>query len=149
MLRILPCLAVAFCAIGPVYAAEPIRLDQLDHRILTDSEPSSMVYRDIRQRLSGANQRESAAWREIKSAEDWRRYVQPRLKALKEKLGIAELPGTPPEYLVTKRIEGEGYEIQNVVFESRPGLAVTANLYRPREPKELMPAILIVHSHHA
>lgn len=113
------------------------------------TQPSGMLSRDIRRRLSEANQRESAAWREIKSVEDWQRYVQPRIKALKEKLGIQDLPGTPPEFLVTKRIEGEGYEIQNVVFESRPGLAVTANLYRPREPKGPMPAILIVHSHHA
>ncbi len=115
------------------------------------SQPANMLSRDIRRRLFEANHRESAAWHEIKSAGDWQRYAQPRIHALKEKLGIQDTPGTPPEHLVTGRIEGDGYEISNVVFESRPGLAVTANLYRPREPKQQqkMPAILVVHSHHA
>ena len=39
-------------------------------------------------------------------------------------------PGAP-RMLVTRTLEGDGYRIENLVFESRPGLVVTANLYRP------------------
>src|SRR5437016_429278 len=34
------------------------------------------------------------------------------------------------------------------VYEGRPGLLVTANLYLPAAPAEKMPGILIIHSHH-
>src|SRR5262249_10478298 len=50
---------------------------------------------------------------------------------------------------VTKTIEGGGYAIENTLFESRPGLWVTANLYRPAKPQAAgMPGIIIIHSHH-
>ena len=48
----------------------------------------------------------------------------------------------------TARIEGDGYRIENVVYESRPGLFVTANLYLPAKPKKSTPAVLFSHSHH-
>jgi cephalosporin-C deacetylase-like acetyl esterase len=50
---------------------------------------------------------------------------------------------------VTRTLEGDGYRIDNLVFESRPDLTVTANLYRPEEPLGTLPGILICHSHHA
>src|SRR5262249_18741544 len=43
---------------------------------------------------------------------------------------------------------GDGYRIEKIVFESRPGLLVTANLYSPAKPGTSMPGILIIHSHH-
>lgn len=43
---------------------------------------------------------------------------------------------------------GDGYRIENLVFESRPGLLVTANLYAPKEPTKRMPGIVICPSHH-
>ena len=49
----------------------------------------------------------------------------------------------------TRTLPGEGYQIENVVFESRPGLLVTANLYSPLAlPKKAMPGILIIHGFH-
>jgi cephalosporin-C deacetylase-like acetyl esterase len=49
---------------------------------------------------------------------------------------------------VTRTLEGDGYQIENLVFESRAGLVVTANLYLPDPPAKAMPGILICHSHH-
>ena len=38
---------------------------------------------------------------------------------------------------VTKTIEGDGYAIDNLLYESRPGVWVTGNLYRPpRRPRQ-------------
>ncbi len=142
--------ALALLSACGVAAAPALQLEQLDPRVLpVESDPAGMLSRDIRRRLTEANDRESAAWREIRSLEDWQRYVKPRIQALRERLGIQKTPDAPPKFLVTGKHSGEGYEIQNVVFESRPGLAVSANLYRPHEPRASMPAILIVHSHHA
>ena len=39
--------------------------------------------------------------------------------------------------------------MENLVFESRPGLVVAANLYLPSSRKAPVPAIVVVHSHHA
>ena len=57
----------------------------------------------------------------------------------------------PPSDLktqVTGTVSGPGYLNSNIVFESRPGLHVTANLYQPTEPRDSMPGLLICHSHY-
>ena len=63
---------------------------------------------------------------------------------------MGRLPAAPaePNTLVTRYLDGDGYRIENLVFESRPGLVVTANLYKPARPSTSMPGILISHSHH-
>ena len=49
---------------------------------------------------------------------------------------------------VTRTFDGDGYVIQCVVYESRPGFWVAANLYLPAKPPEKMPGIIIAHAHH-
>ena len=39
--------------------------------------------------------------------------------------------------------------IENVLFESRPGLVVTANFYLPAKMSGRVPAIVVVHAHHS
>ncbi len=43
---------------------------------------------------------------------------------------------------VTKRINRAAYTIENVIFESRPGYPVTANLYIPKKRKFPLPAVV-------
>ena len=50
---------------------------------------------------------------------------------------------------VTGGIDGDGYRIEKIVYQSRPGLFVTANLYTPAKPGKSMPGILLCHSHHS
>src|SRR5262249_23730723 len=68
--------------------------------------------------------------------------------ALRDSLG--QFPPVPKDLKarVTRKLEGDGYRIENLVFESRPGVLVTANLYGPAKAPKSMPGILIVHSHH-
>ena len=122
------------------------RLRELDARVLPAEQPR-MISRDARARIELANQRESDAWAGIQNKEDWERYRDARILALRTSLGVDDPPKALGEK-VTKTLPGEGYVIENLVFESRPGLFVTANLYAPAPARESMPGILIVHSHH-
>ena len=108
----------------------------------------NMLSRDVRARLREANDRDYEAWQKIKTKEDWEKFRDVRITALKKSLG--HWPEVPKETksVVTKTIKGDGYTIENTLFHSRPGMSVTANVYCPATPRASMPGILIVHSHH-
>src|SRR5436190_20717030 len=106
------------------------KLREFDGRVLPEEMPR-MLSRDARSRIEAANRRESEAWGKITTTPQWALYRSDRLKALKESLGApAEVPADL-HVRTTRTLEGEGHRIENLVFESRPGLLVTANLYVP------------------
>lgn len=130
----------------------PALLRDLDVTVLTDDERETydrMVSRDIESRRLLAIQRENIAWSGVDTQEDWERFRDQRIDAMRESLG--QFPPVPKDLNLqtTGTIAGDGYRIENLVFERRPGLFVTANLYLPAKPRASMPAILISHSHHA
>lgn len=138
---------------GPAPLADVIR--QLDPRVLSsednDSRPerlSRMVSDDIRRRRDALNQRDLDAWRTIRNRDDWESLTTPRIESLRRSLGQFPDPPKDLRFTTTKVLQGDGFRIDCLVFESRPGLLVTANLYRPVEPLQRMPGILICHSHH-
>jgi dienelactone hydrolase len=125
-------------------------LEDLDGAVLSADRDdlAAMVRSQQRRRIQEANDRSREAWREIDDREEWERFRDPRLEALRRSLG--SFPD-PPEKLVvrvTGEMAGDGFRIENVVLESRPGVWVTANLYLPEPPVERPPGILICHSHH-
>jgi cephalosporin-C deacetylase-like acetyl esterase len=129
-------------------------LRRLDARVLPqDGEraegPAGMLARDVRSRVQAASLGENRAWEAVKSRDDWERFRQPRLRALRESLGLPSANPGAPRVFVARTLAGDGYRIENLVFESRPGLVVTANLYQPASPPRSMPGILISHGHHA
>lgn len=128
-------------------------LRQLNPAVVPADDPQAkqlpgMLSDDIRSRRRAANERETKAWREIKTKAEWERYRDARIKALRDSLGADLTP--PKEVKVTSSPgpEGDGYRIDKLVFESRPGLMVTANLYSPSKPGKSMPGIVICPSHH-
>ena len=110
-------------------------LRRLDTRVLTQRDgesPRDMVARDIRARRRAANQQSSGQWRTIGNRQEWEAFRKPRLEALRQSLGTFPTPGADLKSRVTGRLAGDGYRIENLVFEGRPGLWVTANQWRDR-----------------
>lgn len=65
-------------------------------------------------------------------------------------LGLAPLPEkTPLRAVVTSTQQHDGYVVENLHYQSRPGLYVTGNLYRPAKAKagEKLPAVFYVCGH--
>ena len=47
-----------------------------------------MLARDVRSRVQAASLRENREWDGVKTRDDWERFRQPRLRALRESLGL-------------------------------------------------------------
>jgi len=65
-------------------------------------------------------------------------------------LGLSPLPErTPLKAIVTGTLAGDGFVVDMLHYQSRPGLYVTGNLYRPGSAKsgERLPAVLYVCGH--
>ncbi|MGH7173113.1 MAG: dienelactone hydrolase family protein, partial [Gemmataceae bacterium] len=112
-------------------------------------ERARMLSRDVRGRLQAASVRENRAWQQVKDRAGWEKFRDARLHALRASLGQFPDPPKDLHVRVTRTLEGDGYRIENLVYETRPGLVATANLYTPAKPGRSMPGILIAHSHHA
>jgi dienelactone hydrolase len=112
-------------------------------------ERARMLARASRGRLQAASVRENRAWQQVTDRAGWEKFRDARLQALRNSLG--QFPTQPGDLRVrvTRTLEGDGYRIENLAYETRPGLTATANLYTPAKPGRSMPGILIVHSHHA
>jgi cephalosporin-C deacetylase-like acetyl esterase len=113
-----------------------------------DKKLGSMAERDIRARIHAAHEREAEAFAKVKTKDDWERFRDARIKALRESLGPLPPLGKDLRLQVARTFEGDGYRRQDIVFESLPGLFVTANLYGPAKPQAKTPGILIVHGFH-
>ena len=122
-------------------------LRELDGKVLPAEQPR-MLSRDARARIEASNRRESEAWAGISTKAQWETYRDAKIQALRRSLGADEPVPQDLKVKVTRTLEGQGHRIENLVFESRPGLLVTANLYIPAPERASMPGIVVVHSHH-
>jgi dienelactone hydrolase len=86
----------------------------------------------------------------IKSAEDWNRERPRFYQEYLDMLGLWPLPEkTPLHATVTRTLDRGDYLVDMLHFQSRPGLYVTANLYRGANAPvgERLPAVLYVCGH--
>ena len=107
-----------------------------------------MIGNDVSKRLRAVNVRDVADWKLVKSRADWENRTRQSIEALRKSLGTYPDPPTDLKVRVTRSDKRDGYFVDNIVFESRPGLLVTAHLYRPLMTGPSMPGIVISHSHH-
>ncbi|MCH2371311.1 MAG: prolyl oligopeptidase family serine peptidase [Pirellulales bacterium] len=84
----------------------------------------------------------------ITTKEDWLEKRSEYVQQLQEMLGLSPMPErTALRAKVTGTTEHEEFTVENIHFQSRPGLYVTGNLYIPKERNEKLPAILYVCGH--
>jgi dienelactone hydrolase len=85
---------------------------------------------------------------DIKTLEDWKARRPVYHKQLLEMLGLDPLPAkTPLHAATTGTVDHEQFTVENLYFQSMPGLYVTANLYLPKGLDKPAPAILYVCGH--
>ena len=140
---LLPGLPIAEGGNNLAFAPSRVFSDQQRKEVQLDT----MLDRHIRGRVLKILEKERRDWDQVKTVEDWERFRDPRLKALAVSLG--EFPARAPlQVKVSKEFRGDNYRRQDLVYQTRPGLWVPANLYLPAEAKGRMPGIVIVHSLH-
>ncbi len=139
--------------IGASNAADDLAatIGKLDGTVATADEKESLasqVRDNLRVRMQQANDRSTAEWQSVRSRDDWERLRSVKLAALRASLGA--WPERQPLFniLTTSEIPGDGFRIENTLFESRHGWWVSANLYVPETPLDSMPGIVICHAHH-
>ena len=78
-----------------------------------------------------------------------RRAAEEYVRAAREKLlKTFDFPAkTPLNPQITGRVQREGYSIEKIIIESRPGFPVTMNLYLPDDIEGKIPAMMIVCGH--
>ncbi|MHC4583803.1 MAG: alpha/beta hydrolase family protein [Planctomycetota bacterium] len=86
--------------------------------------------------------------KDVKTLDDWKTKRLKYRKQLFEMLGLEPLPKkTDLKSVVTGKSEHDEFTVENIHFQSRPGLYVTANLYIPKNIEKPAPAILYVCGH--
>ena len=85
---------------------------------------------------------------DITTVEDWRARAPEMRAQLAEMLSLSPLPPRSDlKATVTKRFEHDTFVVENLHFQSRPGLYVTANLYIPKNLTKPAPTVLYVCGH--
>src|SRR5262245_3307176 len=136
----------------PLAAADDANdLSKLAPEVLSKEQrqqAGGMIERDINRRSAEVNARNREQWSRIETREQWEKYRDERVAALRRSLGEYPAPPSRLNGRTTGTVTGDGFTIENVVYESRPGQWVTGNLYVPARPGKSMPGILIAHAHH-
>lgn len=87
----------------------------------------------------------------INNLDDWKSAKESRREELLEMLGLVNVPinedRSPLNMVKTGSLKKKGYRIDNIYFESLPGLFVTGNLYIPEGITRPVPAILYLCGH--
>jgi len=86
--------------------------------------------------------------KEIKTKEEWLTKKDEYRRQLAEMLGLDPMPErTDLHATKTGEFEQDGVIIEKLHYQSKPGLYVTANLYRPKDVKGPLPAVLYMCGH--
>ncbi|MCI0641187.1 MAG: hypothetical protein L0Y72_09030 [Gemmataceae bacterium] len=104
--------------------------------------------KDLRARRDAANKKDVQSWHQVLNKAHWESRKKDFIGPMRFALGVRRPTSTEPTVVVAKTIAGDGFVIENLLYESRPGVWVTANLYAPAKKQAKMPGILIIHSHH-
>lgn len=103
------------------------------------------LYGQLQTRAIAALDQRNAEFAALKTADDVQAWAKKRREYFLEQLGPFP-EKTPLNAQTVRTIRAEGYRIECVIFESRPGHHITANLYLP-ESTSPVPAIVVSSGH--
>ena len=90
----------------------------------------------------------TASLADVRSPGEWELKRGEYRRQLSEMLGLSPMPErTDLKATVTGKIDHAQFTVENLHFQSKPGLYVTGNLYVPKDLKGPAPAILYVCGH--
>lgn len=139
--RDLLALAVAQSALLPATGLLPgSRCAAADERQPLNRFPR-MVHEFFVQQARRSERRHLQKLQRLRTQADALEYVQLCRDRIRQSFG-PEPERTPLKAQVTGTVEREAYRIENVIFESRPGFPVTANLYLPKGKSGKLPAVV-------
>lgn len=149
--RCLPCVAavLALLFVVPARAQDPSPFQDLDRYAFGYAYPGSQLKDHIyerSQRLFAAGDAQRDRIGTVDAVRQRQRDIRRLVIA-----GVGGLPSvdTPLNPRVTGTVEGEGFRIEKIIFESRPRHYVTANLYLPlNRPAGRTAAVLFLSGHH-
>ncbi len=79
---------------------------------------------------------------------EWETRGQKIRQQIREGMDLKTLPAKPTSKpIIHSKREMDGYSIENVAFESMPGIYVTGNLYKPLKKQKSYAGILCPHGH--
>ncbi|OJW19384.1 MAG: hypothetical protein BGO49_08625 [Planctomycetales bacterium 71-10] len=85
---------------------------------------------------------------DVKTAEEWKARRPELQRRMREMLGLDPMPPrTDLKAEVRGVIERPDFMVERILYQSSPGLYVTANLYRPKVVEKPLPAVLYVCGH--
>jgi dienelactone hydrolase len=102
----------------------------------------------LTRRFQQADERRTQAMAKLKTAADARRYVQRVRRAFAACFPAMPTQRCPLTPRITGTIDSRSVRIEKVMFQSRPGFWVTANLYLPRRAAGRCPTVLISSGHY-
>ncbi len=129
--------AFGFFLIAAALYAQPTRRH-------TPAERYELFKKNLAQRAAAIT---GDQFKGIDNLEAWKRRRPEVRRQLLDMLGLDPLPPrTRLNARITGKFEREGYRVENIVFESRPKLYVTGNLYLPTA-RTMVPPIVYVTGH--
>ena len=90
-----------------------------------------------------------ARWSQVRTAEDLQRLRAELRRSVLEMIGGLPETRTNLNATITGRIQGPGFRIEKLIYQSLPGLYVTALVYVPDDHVRVHPAVLVPAGHSA
>jgi dienelactone hydrolase len=142
-----PALAGRFVCVTPFLLAMCLQCLAADWSVIGTNRGDQMLTEYFRAQTAKLR---GQCLTDVKSIEDWQEKRLVYRKQLFEMLGLDPLPEkTELKPVITGTVEHEEFIVENIHYQSKPGLYVTANLYIPKSLEKPAPAILYVCGHGA
>ena len=135
-------IAILFILLGGL--SQSAAAQELDCFTKSERESASL-YSHLQQQAYTALDRRAATYDELKTPEQIRAYQRKLRDFFTRQLGGFP-QRTPLNAKTVRTVAGDGYRIENVIFESQPNHHVTANLYLP-DTNSPVPGIVVSSGH--